>query len=294
MQSKSDYKVILLSNYFGRWPFWIDFFFESCRRNTNYTWIIYTDCVIPDSVPNNIIFRPTSFEEYCHLVSKKLKINFRPSNPYKLCDIKPALGYIHSDDLHECDFWGYTDIDVIYGRLETFFTPEKMSKYDIISSGFRRVWGFLCLLRNSSEVKSLFKKVPDWKEKFEDCNHKAFDEKDFSDLFVKCKNFPSLLRKIINKFEGNARRVCFDEAWCNPDWKYGWIDGSTKYPKNWYWKNGILTNDLNGDREFSYLHFIHWKADEWRGISDCRSSLSLYKKNHSFWTINSKGISISE
>ena len=31
----------------------------------------------------------------------------------------------------------------------------------------------------------------------------------------------------------------------------------------WYWKKGKLTNDKDEEREFPYLHFMHWKGGDW-------------------------------
>ena len=109
--------------------------------------------------------------------------------------------------------------------MDVFFTEEKKQKYDVISSGSERVWGFLCLIRNSDNAKSLFKQVSDWKEIFEDPKHYAFDEKQFSSLFIRHKNFPKWLRKIVNKFYKNTRRASLDDAWSNPGWSHGWLDG---------------------------------------------------------------------
>jgi hypothetical protein len=47
----------------------------------------------------------TAYADYCALVSRRLDIDFRPENPYKLCDLKPALGYIHEEHLANHDFW---------------------------------------------------------------------------------------------------------------------------------------------------------------------------------------------
>ena len=279
-------KVALISNYFGEWPFWFDFFIESCRRNKKFKWLIYTDCEIPTFFPENVFFFQIQFDDYCKLVSHRLGIKFNPNNPYKLCDIKPALGLIHEEDIGECEFWGYTDIDIINGNLEIFFTDEKMEKYDVISSGSRRIWGFLCLIRNSYDSKRLFQKIENWKELFEDEKHYAVDERHFSKLFVRHKNFPLWLRRIANKLYKDSRRVSFDDAWSNPGWKHGWIDGSQNYPTEWYWEDGKLTNNLD-EREFAYLHFIEWKLNEWRKES-IKSRESDFLDSGS-WKINKNG-----
>lgn len=110
-------RICLLIPYFGRWPFWMPFFLRTCKRNADIDWLFFSDCGVPDDLPNNVRIIPISFADYCQLVSERLGISFKPDNPYKLCDIKPALGHIHADHLDGFDFWGFSDIDLIYGDL---------------------------------------------------------------------------------------------------------------------------------------------------------------------------------
>jgi hypothetical protein len=35
------------------------------------------------------------------------------------------------------------------------------------------------------------------------------------------------------------------------------------YPQRWFWQNGRLTNELDGGREFLYLHFMRWQSPRW-------------------------------
>ncbi len=42
-----------------------------------------------------------------------------------------------------------------------------------------------------------------------------------------------------------------------------WIDGGDRWPEEWYWTRGRLTNNRSGTREFLYLHFSHWQSNRW-------------------------------
>lgn len=44
---------------------------------------------------------------------------------------------------------------------------------------------------------------------------------------------------------------------------FPWADGTFDCPSEWTWKDDRLTNDKDGDREFLYLHFMHWKGGCW-------------------------------
>lgn len=261
------FSTLFIIPYFGKWPFWIDFFFKSCAKNSNYSWLFYTDCTLKDNLPKNVSIKPCSFEAYKQLVSNKLDISFKPESPYKLCDIKPALGYIHKKDTIGYDFIAFGDIDLIYGDLDTFLTERKFQKYDIISTHSRRVSGHLCVMRNENSTLQLFKKVPNWKKLLSDPNHRHFDEKSFSDIFIKHKNFPDKLRKLICKAYPLSRRISLEEAYSTPFMKIPWINGKPS-PNIWYWKDGSLTTDSDLDIELPYYHFLHWKNNQWAELNN--------------------------
>ena len=144
------------------------FFLESCRRNPDIDWLLFSDCPIPENVPENVRIESTTFDEYCALVSQRLSIRFGPQAPYKLCDIKPALGYIHADRLTGYDFWAFGDLDLIYGNLRRYFTAERLAGYDLFSTHERRVAGHLCLIRNTAEMQRVFMRIKDWEARFAD------------------------------------------------------------------------------------------------------------------------------
>ena len=122
-------KLVIVIPYFGEWPAWINFYLLSCSFNPDVDWILYTDCGTVDSLPSNVTIKEMTFFQYKKIVSEKLNIIFEPESPYKLCDIKPALGYIHVDDIMDYEFWAFGDIDLVYGRLLNYFLPM-MKKYD--------------------------------------------------------------------------------------------------------------------------------------------------------------------
>ena len=104
----------------------------SCGANPTITWLLVGD-QLPAAVPPNVRLLPTSFASYIDRVSAALHIRFAPKNPYKLCDIKPALGLVHADDLKDSDWWGFGDHDVIYGNLRQFLPEAILQTKSLIS-----------------------------------------------------------------------------------------------------------------------------------------------------------------
>ena len=160
------------------------------QAERRYRLALFSDCGTPDDLPDNVQIVPISFVDYCQLVSERLGIPFKPANPYKLCDIKPALGHIHAEHLADVDFWGFSDIDLVYGQLRGYFSEERLARYDLLSTHARRVSGHLCLLRNNERMRQAFMRVPGWQACFEDPEHRAFDEAAFSRLFIRRKTGP--------------------------------------------------------------------------------------------------------
>lgn len=282
-------RIRFLIPYFGRWPFWMPFFLESCRHNPDIDWLFFSDCGAPDNLPVNVVVESMTFADYCQLVSERLGISFNPRSAYKLCDIKPALGYIHADRLDGFDFWGFSDIDLIYGNLRAYFSAERLARFDLLSTHERRISGHLCLLRNSTRMREAFMRVPDWQRAFQQTEHLAFDEGAFSRLFIRHKNWPEVLRRLLDLFNPWRRRSEFLEAFSTPNGRVHWLDGGFDFPARWIWSRGRLTNEQDGEREFPYFHFIAWKGDAWP-LHPAESLIQPgYLVSRAAWSITAQG-----
>lgn len=253
--------IIFLIPYFGKWPFWFNYFLESCRYNPDIDWLIYTDCELPENSPSNVKFHPISFVDYKVLISKKLGIHFNPDSAYKLCDMKPTYGYLHEEEIRDYDFWGFSDIDLIYGDLRSYFTEERLAKKDLFSTHVNRVSGHLCIVRNTKKMREAFMKIKNWHRRMSDNEHHALDEGAFSKIFIKRKNFPKPLFKLVSLLNPWRRNSEFVEAYSTPNAGVAWIDGSYNFPATWFWNKGRLTNDLTEERIYPYFHFFGWKKD---------------------------------
>lgn len=284
-------RICFVIPYFGRWPFWMPLFLESCRHNADIDWLLFSDCGQPENVPDNVRIESMDYAAYCALVCQRLGIAFAPKNPYKLCDIKPALGFIHEEHLRGYDFWAFGDLDLIYGRLRDYFTASRLARYDLLTTHARRVSGHLTLLRNTQAMRELFKRMPRWQERFADQTHHALDEGAFSRLFLWRKNFPKPLFNLVGFFNPLRRRSEFVEAFSTPDGCIPWIDGSFTFPRRWYWREGSLTNDHDGDRQFPYFHFAIWKRGAWsKKAHPAAEAVQILAKEQA-WMMDEQGFS---
>lgn len=255
-------RILVLIPYFGRWPDWFPLFLESCRTNPSIHWRFYTDCPLPADPPPNVHFEVMEFRAYCERVKGRLGIDFVPAGAYKVCDLRPAFGVIHAEDIAGYDYYGYGDIDVIYGDLRRFYDDRVLSHL-CISSHRDRCSGHFTLLRNQPLVHSAFRRIPDWRELMEDPEYRALDESKFAKVFLRHRKHPQWLQRLYRFVDPLQGRSHFVEQHSTILAPKPWWDGSMDHPQVWYWRQGRLTNERDGDREFPYLHFMNWKSSQW-------------------------------
>jgi hypothetical protein len=243
-------KLILLIPYFGIWPEWINLFIESCRWNPDVHWRFYTDCGEPDNKAANVNYSHLSFGDYKKFVSNQLDIDFCTSDPYKLCDLKPCLGAIHARDIEGYPFFGFGDIDVIYGNIRTFYTDELLAFHDVISTHTHMLSGHLAIFRNTERLRNIFEQIPDYRRLLENPIHTGIDENKFTNALRRESHDKLLFVERYSTILSPLKR---------------WHDGTMNYPHRWFWYKGRLTNDRDQDsREFLYLHFMRWRSTRYR------------------------------
>lgn len=254
-------KIILLMPYFGNWPEWFPFYLESCRWNTTIDWLFFTDCQIPEDAPTNVKFISMSFSEYIQLVSQRLGINFQPKSFYKICDLRPAFGIIHQEYLKGFDYFGFGDIDVIYGKLRAFYTDEILV-HNTLSSHSNRVSGHLFLMKNNEQWINAFRQIPNWQQLMSKPEYVCLDEGNFTKLLLGYRKLPASLRKLRGILDPYKRNNLFQERFSTFLSAHAcWMDGSFNYPSKCLWHEGKLTAESG--EELMYLHFMNWKSSKY-------------------------------
>jgi len=238
--------IVIIIDYFGSFPVWFDIFLESCKWNPTINWIIHSDCEYTQELPKNVEIKYISWDDYVNTVRHRLNTSFCPNRPYKICDLKPALGCLWYDEIQQYDFWGFGDMDLVYGDIRSFYTDELLENYDILSISDWGISGPLCLLKNCHWTIDAFCRVPGWKDFFAIFEYAHFDEAMFE-------------RVLKDPFGNFCKGIYLKEQFATP-LSYGLWD---KYPEIvhtyvWHWKNGKITSPANGNREFICLHFMNY------------------------------------
>lgn len=167
-------KIVLIGCYFGALRKDYKIWLRSCKNNTSIDWLIFSDCNWNDT-PSNVKIIHKSFNDMKKIIQSKFDFTISLEQPYKLCDYKPAYGYIFEDYITNYDIWGYCDFDMIFGDIRKFITEDILEKYDKIYT-----LGHLSFYKNNYENNRVFKcknSFMDYKNVFTTEEIKVFDER---------------------------------------------------------------------------------------------------------------------
>lgn len=144
--------IILLIPYFGKFPNCLPAFLHSCSSNSEILFYFFTDdeSILKQNLSSNIIVKITSFDA---INEKVMKLGFdKMLSAYKLCDCKPLYGQLFKEEIKGFDYWGYCDIDLMFGDISKFLKEINYSDYDRIGR-----FGHFTLYRNTAKINNLYK-----------------------------------------------------------------------------------------------------------------------------------------
>lgn len=264
--------VLLIIPYFGKLPEWIDLFLLSCSYNQQFNWLLVTDDVAIRSPYRNVAIRHQTFQDYKRIASERINLDVTSIDPYKLCDLRPFFGIIHSDDIKRFDYWGYTDLDLIYGNLARFYTAEILNRYTIFSTHPDRMSGHFSLIANNPFFNSLALRIPNWRSKLLEKKSMFVDEWDFSHLtFAMIRRFRGHIGKKFMRLAAKLNHNPFlsggvyaKEMYTTPLIPLVWHDGTLNWdqPVDWVWKSGRMFSERD-DYEVPYMHFMNFKSSKY-------------------------------
>ncbi|WP_431425344.1 DUF6625 family protein [Bacteroides hominis] len=290
------YQVAQIIPYFGKWPKWIELYFYSCGQNPEIDFIFYTDCPLPQQIYSNTKFISISFKAYCKLVGERLNIDYSIESTYKLTDLKPFIGTIHQEELKIYDFWGFGDLDLVYGDLSMIVNDKTLDRYELLTTHNYHVAGHFTLCKNNEYWRTLCFKIKDWQKRLIDSQHYAFDENEWSGLvnpfikYIHCihrllfKPFRIHYFTVLDLLNPLLVNKClFKEYWTSP-----YAGPENGIEKEWIYD--ITSHKIIDpkEREIPYLHFLFFKKTPWldteyywkEGYWQIDNNYSLSDKEH--------------
>ena len=173
MQTNS--RILIIATWFGPPPTWLPLWLTSCRFNSDINWLLVADHDLSDiDIPNNVQVAKITMHEFAERMAISLGFSINFTRAYKACDFKPL--YCNLLDLAHgsWEFWGHCDLDMIFGNIRAFLTPQLLQDNDRIFGV-----GHLSIYRNNEIVNNFYRRpCPglDYRNILSDPNSHGFDE----------------------------------------------------------------------------------------------------------------------
>lgn len=246
-------KYVLISIYFGKLPDYFHLWLKSAEKNRDIDFLMITDADLTkfNPLPNNVKTFCISFIELKKLIQTKFDFKINLEKPYKLCDYRPAFGYIFQDYICGYKYWGHIDLDTVLGNLSKYFPQEEYEKIYL--------YGHLCIYKNTAEnnVRFMQNAGMDYKKVFTTNFNMIFDERPGMYKKYKLLNIPQYES---NDFADIARRranFTLNNEICKHNYKYQIFYYENGGVFRDYYSNGAMHTD-----EFNYIHFSHRKMPD--------------------------------
>lgn len=251
---KTQAQIVFIIIFIGKYPWYFSYFLHSCRYNPSIDFIILSDNEsIPLLLPSNVQLIHYTIDQFNVDASKALGFNVAVEHGYKLCDFKPASGFIFSELIKNYDFWGYCDIDVILGNIRSFMTDKILSEYDIISARHDYLTGCFALYKNNKKMRELFMQSKDYKKVFESNDNFFFDETNYAFKDFEAGVHYSQIKTEIESMTHVVRRL-EENGNLKPYFEFQIVEG---FAGNMLWDHGTLIYR----REFEVMlyHMVRFK-----------------------------------
>lgn len=256
-------KCIFVLPHFGKFKNYFPLFLKSCEKNPEFSWLLVTDNTQPYTYPDNVKVVKMTFDEMQRKIQERFKFPISLDHPYKLCDYKPAYGYIFEDMIREYEWWGHCDSDVILGNLSEILPPLFAEKYDKIFAA-----GHMTIYRNTQENNRRFMKTENgnswFRRAFTTPGICWFDEDYWTETYKNENVHHIFLRDHAKVYQTDR---CFGVLQFRTQFcRAKYAEGTGRFPVQPYekalfvWDDGALkriVKEENGDLRTESLLYIH-------------------------------------
>lgn len=142
--------MLLIVPFFGDRPPYLPLVLRSMRHNPDVHWLLLTERPVPGAPPN-VHVQLCEFTELAERIQSNFDFPIALQRPYKLCDFRPAYGEIFREEIAGYDFWGHTDLDVLFGQIREHLPQRAFDADKILFQGN------FALYRNTTEAASWFR-----------------------------------------------------------------------------------------------------------------------------------------
>lgn len=166
---KKAFAITMLGEPFPWFNEWVD----HVQHLEQYGW--YWKVFTPNKIESkgNVEIIPMTCEDFNRLCKNKLDIQAhffmtdKGTPSVHITDYYVASGLLFEEWLAGYDFWGITNLDVVYGRLDHFIPDHVLDNCDVMSDDTLTLNGVFSLFRNRVDINNLFREIPNWKAMME-------------------------------------------------------------------------------------------------------------------------------
>ncbi len=234
-------RVKLLSAWFGPKPPWYSLFVEQMKRFQMVDW----ECVPPFDGPHS-----EQADWMNKLVTERLGVACRKGagvDDNSVCDLRPAYGEIFADKYEGYDWWGWCDLDMLFGDMDKLLQWICLPEVNVVTFKREYLSGCLTLLRNTPFLKRVYRLGRYW-EVFGDTRYHCWDESGYH-YFGPKENFFNVLRIATVRVNYAPDLYCYE---------------TKQHPNPVELKDGRLVELKSGDEKL----FCHFMSDRWPIKSD--------------------------
>lgn len=176
IEDKEMKSICFIVCYYGNLPEYFKVWLTSCGKNESINFIVFTDDKYYEEVPSNVSIIQMPFEEVKRRMQAVFDFKICLNSPYKLCDYKPVYGEAFSDYINGYDYWGYCDVDLIWGDIRKFLTDNILNMNQRILTR-----GHCSVFRNDEITNSLYRSISasgcqNYKDVYTTNENRSFDE----------------------------------------------------------------------------------------------------------------------
>lgn len=258
LRASGSPSICLVVCYFGNLPRWLDHFLVSCAFNPHIDFLFFTDQAPAIAAPPNVHVRQLTPRAFNRLASDKIGIRVELCSPQKVCDFKPMFGHLFESHLAGFDYWGYTDLDVVFGDLQSALAREGLPSYDVFTARKEYLVGHFTLWRNTPELRELYRQSDDLPATLRSPDVLSFDEcgRQWRKRLegrpcgsrAACDSMTHIVERLAAQGRISARFLPLVAEWpelVRPTWRFRWQSGRL-------WQ-------MNPMRERMYVHFHAFK-----------------------------------
>jgi hypothetical protein len=130
-------------------------------------------------LPSNLHIIRYSHSDLSDLISQRLGIDVSLSSEwhYKMAEFKPTFGQLFAEHIKYHAWWGYADMDVVWGKFSNFaHLFSNPDKFPIVNSGWHSPRGMAAFYVNKDWTRQLYKEDPVYLELLQNATYRNLDE----------------------------------------------------------------------------------------------------------------------